>query len=110
MNIKVIVVDYSDSRQAKDLVSLLSVYAQDPMGGGKVLDDYVVSNLIDELLHNDMIQKQARFASQISLTQVVLRKSFHNCLLIRAAIWATNSSARANSACISCPSTSTQSA
>ena len=49
MNIKVIEVDYSDSRQAKDLVSLLSVYAQDPMGGGNALDDYVVSNLVDEL-------------------------------------------------------------
>ena len=49
MKINVIEVDYSDSRQTKDLVSLLNIYAQDPMGGGKVLDDYVVSNLIDEL-------------------------------------------------------------
>lgn len=49
MKIKVIKVDYSNSQQANDLVSLLSVYAQDPMGGGKALDDYVVSHLIDEL-------------------------------------------------------------
>ena len=49
MKIKVIEVDYSDSWQARDLVSLLSVYAQDPMGGGKALDDYVVSHLVSEL-------------------------------------------------------------
>ena len=49
MKIKVIEVDYSDSRQAKDLVSLLSIYAQDPMGGGKALDDYVISHLVREL-------------------------------------------------------------
>ena len=49
MKSKVIEVDYSDSRQAQDLVSLLSIYAQDPMGGGKVLDEYVVNHLVDEL-------------------------------------------------------------
>ena len=49
MKIKVIEVDYSDSRQAKDLVSLLGIYAQDPMGGGKALDDYVVSHVVSEL-------------------------------------------------------------
>ena len=49
MKIKVIKVDYSNSQQANDLVSLLSVYAQDPMGGGKALGDYVINHLIDEL-------------------------------------------------------------
>ena len=49
MNIKVIEVDYSNSRHAKDLVLLLDVYAQDPMGGGQPLNDYVIEHLVSEL-------------------------------------------------------------
>ena len=42
-------VDYSDPKYARDLLSLLDHYAQDPMGGGQVLDDSVRSTLVNNL-------------------------------------------------------------
>lgn len=42
-------VDYSDPAQADDLVHLLNLYAQDPMGGDKSLTDHVQQNLVSEL-------------------------------------------------------------
>lgn len=49
MKVEIIEVDYSDSKHANDLVSLLNIYAQDQMGGGKPLNDYVISHLVNEL-------------------------------------------------------------
>ena len=49
MKIKVSSVDYSDSKQADELIYLLNEYASDPMGGGKTLDKYVIDNLVNEL-------------------------------------------------------------
>ncbi len=46
---KVIIVDYNDANQAADLSRLLNGYAQDPMGGGKPLSNYVIENLAKEL-------------------------------------------------------------
>ena len=50
MNIEIIKVNYADSKQASDLISLLNIYAQDPMGGGNALTPYVIKNLVNELL------------------------------------------------------------
>ncbi|MGB5447221.1 MAG: GNAT family N-acetyltransferase [Psychromonas sp.] len=49
MNIEVSIVDYSDTRHAQDISYLLNSYAQDPMGGGAPLSDYVQQNLAKEL-------------------------------------------------------------
>lgn len=48
-NLSIIQVDYSNSRQAGDLVHLLNTYATDPMGVGKPLEDFVTKNLVTEL-------------------------------------------------------------
>ena len=42
-------VDYANAQQAADLVMLLNAYAQDPMGGGKPLDEAVLERLPTEL-------------------------------------------------------------
>ena len=49
MNIKIMKVDYSDPKQASEIISLLNTYAQDPMGGGEPLSQYVIENLVSEL-------------------------------------------------------------
>lgn len=49
MNIEIIKVNYTDQNQANEIISLLNTYAQDPMGGGEPLSQYVVENLINEL-------------------------------------------------------------
>ena len=50
MNIDVHVADYSDSREASDVVALLNAYANDPMGGATELTDFVKQNLIEALI------------------------------------------------------------
>jgi len=49
MNVDIVVADYANKQQAKDLVFLLNQYAQDPAGGGKELSQYVQNNLVQEL-------------------------------------------------------------
>ena len=49
MTIKIITADYLNQQQANDLVSLLDIYAQDPMGGATPLTDYTKQNLAAEL-------------------------------------------------------------
>lgn len=49
MSITIITADYTDERQASDLVQMLNEYACDPMGGGKSLPEYVKGTLTDEL-------------------------------------------------------------
>ena len=43
----------SDANHAQAILNLLSIYALDPMGGGKPLSDYVKDNLISELASRD---------------------------------------------------------
>lgn len=45
MTTEVIVADYSNGQHAADISFLLNSYAQDPMGGGQALPDYVQDNL-----------------------------------------------------------------
>ncbi len=42
-------VDYQNHAQGEDLLTLLNVYAHDPMGGGEGLSDFAKSNLLKEL-------------------------------------------------------------
>lgn len=49
MNISIVNVNYLNPQHAKDLIDLLSNYANDPMGGGTELTEYVISNLPTEL-------------------------------------------------------------
>ena len=49
IGVEVVVADYSNKNHAKDLVSLLNVYANDPMGGSKSLSSFVNDNLVKEL-------------------------------------------------------------
>ena len=49
MNIEVVVADYSNKKQAEDLVSLLNAYATDPMGGGEPLSSFAKQNLAEKL-------------------------------------------------------------
>lgn len=49
MNIKLVIADYLDADQARDLTWLLNCYAEDPMGGGKPLSEHTKSNLASEL-------------------------------------------------------------
>ncbi len=46
MKIKLILADYHNEQQAKDLLMLLNGYAIDPMGGAEELSDFVKDNLI----------------------------------------------------------------
>ena len=49
MNIELIQADYHNEQHGKDLVFLLNEYAEDPMGGGEPLSDFVQQNLVDKL-------------------------------------------------------------
>lgn len=49
MSINIVVVDYTNAEQGKDLVELLNSYALDPMGGGEALESQVKNNLVAEL-------------------------------------------------------------
>jgi ribosomal protein S18 acetylase RimI-like enzyme len=49
MNIEIIDVDYTNEKQAKDLVMLLDHYAQDPMGGNEPLCNKTKENLLEKL-------------------------------------------------------------
>ena len=44
--------DYSDLRDAADVVALLDAYARDPMGGSAPLADSVKARLVDDLAAN----------------------------------------------------------
>ena len=49
MSISVITANYHDEQQANDVLTCLSAYALDPMGGGEALSEYVQNNLITQL-------------------------------------------------------------
>ena len=49
MDINVFQADYSNRRQAKEIVDLLNIYALDPMGGGEALRDNVKTSLVSAL-------------------------------------------------------------
>ena len=49
MNIQICKADYLDPKKAKDLVDLLNLYSEDPMGGGETLSDEVKNKLTIEL-------------------------------------------------------------
>ncbi|HTF80694.1 MAG TPA: GNAT family N-acetyltransferase [Cytophagales bacterium] len=49
MNIRVIHSDLSSAKEGTDLITLLSHYAEDIMGGGESLSEYVKGHLIQEL-------------------------------------------------------------
>lgn len=49
MAIKIENIDYHNSDQGADLIRLMSLYARDPMGGGKELSEHVRQNLITAL-------------------------------------------------------------
>lgn len=44
-----IIADYHNEAHANSIIALLNEYAQDPMGGGTPLSEYVISNLIPAL-------------------------------------------------------------
>lgn len=49
MTISVITADYHNEQHAQDIMTCLSAYALDPMGGGEALSKHVKDNLITEL-------------------------------------------------------------
>ncbi|MBL4909813.1 MAG: GNAT family N-acetyltransferase [Alteromonadaceae bacterium] len=49
MTVNIFLADYTNIQQTDDLIILLNAYAQDPMGGGESLTDYVRENLIATL-------------------------------------------------------------
>ncbi len=49
MKMEVLIADYLDERHGRDIGYLLNNYAEDPMGGGEPLTDYVKQNLAQEL-------------------------------------------------------------
>ncbi|MCD1125771.1 GNAT family N-acetyltransferase [Jinshanibacter sp. LJY008] len=49
MNVEIVIADYQNPAQGKDLLMLLDDYAQDPMGGGEALESSVKANLLGEL-------------------------------------------------------------
>jgi len=49
MIVELIKADYENERHSKDLIMLLNAYANDPMGGGESLTDYVQENLVATL-------------------------------------------------------------
>ena len=49
MKIKIIKANYLEQQDSKDILMLLNSYAQDPMGGGEALNQFVIDNLIQEL-------------------------------------------------------------
>ena len=46
-------VDYTNAQQADEMVSLMRLYALDPMGGSQDLSEYVIENLASELAKRD---------------------------------------------------------
>ncbi|TDF42282.1 GNAT family N-acetyltransferase [Alteromonadaceae bacterium M269] len=48
-HIDIFTVDYTQQKQADDLVYLLDSYARDPMGGGESLSEFTKQNLADSL-------------------------------------------------------------
>jgi GNAT superfamily N-acetyltransferase len=46
-------VDYADQEQSQILLSLLQMYAKDPMGGGSAIDDKLAEKLVDEMAKRD---------------------------------------------------------
>ncbi|RUO33675.1 GNAT family N-acetyltransferase [Aliidiomarina soli] len=46
-------VDYTNSKQAGELISLLEAYARDPMGGGEALPEATKATLIAEMAKRD---------------------------------------------------------
>lgn len=53
MEFSIVQADYQNPAHAEDLMALLTVYALDPMGGGKPLSKFVEKNLIAELAKFD---------------------------------------------------------
>ncbi|WP_076408436.1 GNAT family N-acetyltransferase [Shewanella sp. UCD-KL12] len=49
MKMEVLIADYLDEQHGRDIGYLLNNYAEDPMGGGEPLADYVKQNLAHEL-------------------------------------------------------------
>jgi len=49
MSIEIVKADYQNPKHAEDIVTLLDIYARDPMGGGEPLSDFVKANLAQEL-------------------------------------------------------------
>ncbi|QFU21961.1 GNAT family N-acetyltransferase [Shewanella eurypsychrophilus] len=49
MKMEVLIADYLDEQHGRDIGYLLNHYAEDPMGGGEPLADYVKQNLAQEL-------------------------------------------------------------
>lgn len=49
MKIEVVIADYLNAQHAKEIALLLNSYAEDPMGGGIPLTDFVIQNLATEL-------------------------------------------------------------
>ena len=49
MTTELIHADYQNPQHAKDILFLLNAYAQDPMGGGESISEYVKDNLISGL-------------------------------------------------------------
>lgn len=45
MNINLLIADYGNNQHAKDIGYLLNFYAEEPMGGGEPLPDYVKENV-----------------------------------------------------------------
>ena len=49
MSVSTITVDYHNTQHAQDVLTCMAAYAEDAMGGGEPLDEYVKENLITEL-------------------------------------------------------------
>lgn len=45
MNVEIVKVDYNNEQQVEELLSLLDLYARDPMGGGEPLSDDIKAQL-----------------------------------------------------------------
>ncbi|MFM2479950.1 GNAT family N-acetyltransferase [Celerinatantimonas sp. YJH-8] len=53
MNIEIVIADYQNPQHEHDIVMLLDAYAQDRMGGGEPLADFVKANLVPQLAQRD---------------------------------------------------------
>ena len=74
MNIKIMKVDYSDPKQASEIIFLLNTYAQDPMDGSETLSQYIIENLVSEL--SKLPLKILRKNNNCSLTLILLSWGF----------------------------------
>lgn len=63
-NITVCRADYANPVHAMALVSLLDAYAQDPMGGGDPLNEFVKANLVTELAKRPQAFSVLAFAGE----------------------------------------------